>query len=1140
MQTTQYGGFAAFFRSFLVSNDRAAAARLLPDSAIPASIPRTELAYLQALRETGATGLEPATSGVTGRVGQQRASAAELSSQAQGVIGIGGHRDAGCKSGSANFRFHVRQELRFSDGTPLAAGNWPPDYPGASAPYTPSMAPCPSCGHENPEEASFCNACGTSLSATEIAREQRKVVTVLFCDLVGSTALGESTDPEALRARMRRYFEDLRAIVERHGGVVEKFVGDAVMAVFGIPVSHEDDALRAVRAASEMRAAIAEHGLEARIGVNTGGVVVGGEGETLVTGDAVNVAARLEQAAASGETLIGAETRLLVRGAVRVEPVAPLALKGKSDPVAAFRLLEVVAGAPSLARHFETPLIGRERERQRLWRDYEDAIADRTCRFFTLLGPAGIGKSRLVADFLERVQGAADVLRGRCLPYGEGITYWPLVEMLIAIGVEPVSVIGTSPPETQLAFRRLLEARAAERPQVVVIDDLQWAEPVFIDLVEHIADLSRDAPIFLLCVARTELLDVRPGWGGGKLNTTSLLLEPLGADECDELMERLVGGGALDAPLRERIMTASAGNPLFVEEMLAMVREHRGNGEIAIPPTIHALLQARIDSLDGDVRGVMERGAVEGEVFHRGAVAELSPDLLRPAVESHLATLVRKELIRATSPTFPEDEGFRFRHLLIRDAAYESLPKATRAELHERFANWLSTHDLVEGDEIVGYHLEQAHRYRAELDGSDATLDGLARRASTYLAAAGREALERGDFNAGRSLFGRATSLLPEHDEARLALAPDFADALLESNYNEAWDVLSKAREAVDPGTRAHAAVSMATIRLGTGHAGSSEDSEAWQNEARTVFEESGDEYGLARYWWSVAMDSWNTLRVQETADACERAFAHLERAGDRGARLRGTLRSRLGSCYYNGPMPVNEALERIRALGAGEHRLLPEAWLSLEIGRLCAMKGDAERARELWSGARQVYVDAGLLLSAGSFAQGGAQLAFRAGDFRLEEARLREGLEILEEIGERAFHSTQALMLAECLYRAGADDREIEELCAKARETTAGEDLVNFVWLDMVSGLLHVRRGEYEQAEERSRRAVALAEKTDHHFARSHPRAYLAEVLARSGRSEEAAEVAAEAFEIFEAKGDVTAAAQFRSRLSSLGVEAV
>src|SRR5687768_12819873 len=444
-------------------------------------------------------------------------------------------------------------------------------------------------------------------------REQRKVVTILFCDLVGSTALGESTDPEALRARMRRYFEDLRTILERHGGSVEKFVGDAVMAVFGIPTAHEDDALRAVRAAAEMRAAIAEHGLEARIGVNTGEVVVGGEGETLVTGDPVNVAARLEQAAPNGEILIGTETRQLVRDAVRVEPVEPLALKGKSEPVGAFRLVEVISDAAPLARHPETPLVGRERERQRLWRDYEDAVADRTCRLFTLLGPAGIGKSRLVADFLERVGDSADVLRARCLSYGEGITYWPLVEMLVAIGIDPDAVIGTSPAETQLAFRRLLEARAAERPQVVVIDDLQWAEAVFIDLVEHVADFSRDAPIFLLCVARTELLDVRPDWGGGKMNATALLLEPLDAEECGELMERLVLDAPLDDELRDRITVASAGNPLYVEEMLAMVREH-GDGEIAVPPTIHALLQARIDALEGDVRVVMERGSVEGEV----------------------------------------------------------------------------------------------------------------------------------------------------------------------------------------------------------------------------------------------------------------------------------------------------------------------------------------------------------------------------------------------------------------------------------------------------------------------------------------------------------------------------------------------
>lgn len=698
------------------------------------------------------------------------------------------------------------------------------------------MRECQNCGRENADDARFCSACGTEF-AVGPSREQRKVVTVLFCDLVGSTALGESTDPEALRARMRRYFEDLRVILERHGGSVEKFVGDAVMAVFGIPAAHEDDALRAVRAASEMRDAIAAHGLEARIGINTGEVVVGGHGETLVTGDAVNVAARLEQAAGSGEILVGSETRLLVRDAVRAEAVEPLALKGKSEPVEAYRLVEVLGDAAPLARHMDTPLVGRESERDRLWRDFEDAAEKRTCRLFTLLGPAGIGKSRLVADFVERVGATADVLRGRCLSYGEGITYWPLVEMLIAIGVEPDSVIGISPHDTQLAFRRLLETRAADRPQVVVIDDLQWAEPVFVDLVEHVADLSRDAPIFLLCIARTELLDARPGWGGGKLNATSLLLEPLGADECAELMTRLGDDGSLDDELRERITVASAGNPLYVEEMLAMVREHGGGDHIAVPPTIQALLQARIDSLDGDVRVVMERGAVEGEVFHRGAVAELSPGPVRDGMETHLATLVRKELIRSAPPTFPEDEGFRFRHLLIRDAAYESLPKATRAELHERFADWLSTHDLVERDEIVGYHLEQAYRYRVELDPGDAALPALAARASEHLASAGRGALDRADFNAGVVLLRRAASL-PGDNERRLAVLPELASALGETGEaDDALQLLEEAAGSENELTRARAAITRAIYK---------QQMVEHPDEIREIFERAGDDYGLS------------------------------------------------------------------------------------------------------------------------------------------------------------------------------------------------------------------------------------------------------------------------------------------------------
>ena len=967
-------------------------------------------------------------------------------------------------------------------------------------------------------------------------REQRKVVTVLFCDVVGSTALGESVDPEALRARMRRYFEDLRAIIERHGGTVEKFVGDAVMAVFGIPTSHEDDALRAVRAAAQMRTAIAGHGLEARIGINTGEVVVGGEGETLVTGDAVNVAARLEQAAPAGETLIGAETRLLVRDAVRVEPVAPLVLKGKSEPVEAHRLLEVLTEAEGLARHLETPLVGRERERRRLWRDFEDAVEDRTCRLFTLLGPAGIGKSRLVADFLERVGNSADALRGRCLSYGEGITYWPLVEMLIAIGVEPDSVIGTSPPETQLAFRRLLETRAAERPQVVVIDDLQWAEPVFTDLVEHVADLSRDAPIFLLCIARTELLDRRPDWGGGKLNATSLLLEPLGEEECGELMELLGGESLLGEELRARIAHASAGNPLYVEEMLAMVREHGGDGEIMVPPTIHALLQARIDALDGDVRVVMERGAVEGEVFHRGTVAELAPPAVREGVETHLATLVRKELIRSTAPQFPEDEGFRFRHLLIRDAAYESLPKATRAVLHEHFADWLATHDLLEGDEIVGYHLEQALRYREELDPGDPELDRLSRRASQHLGSAGRAALDRGDFNAARSLVRRAVAIAPSDDPSRLALAPDLYFVLWESGeLEEAASLLADARRSPDPVLAARAAVVENVADILTDGVLTKDERHARREAARAVLEAAGDHEGLALYWWSYAGETWNSCHAEETAAACEHGLDHA-RASGRFGRSDDFLWW-IRSAYVFGPTPVEEALTRAAALSAeADDSILLRAGATAMRGRLLAMQGDLDTARELQAASRKAYDDAGMTVTVASVAMHRAWIEERAGDLAAWEAALRESVSVLEQLGERAFRGTVCAYLAHCLYVQGRLG-EIPELLEIVRSTSTPDDLVNFVYLDALDGAVHAGEGRLSEAVEAGRRALGMAETTDYFFMRAWVRLLLADTLMRDEQAVEAGVLASESLAILEAKGDATGGTRFREHLDRLGI---
>ncbi|HZU61856.1 MAG TPA: adenylate/guanylate cyclase domain-containing protein, partial [Solirubrobacteraceae bacterium] len=548
------------------------------------------------------------------------------------------------------------------------------------------MVRCPQCGTENPAGFRFCGICTAPLAAVAPPRQSRKTVTALFCDVTGSTALGEELDPEVLRGVLNRYFAEMRGIIERHGGTVEKFIGDAVMAVFGIPRVREDDALRAVRAAAEIRERLPgvaeEVGVELRFrtGVNTGPVLVG-EGENLAVGDAVNVAARLEQAAEPGEIVLGEETLALVRDAVEVQALEPLQLKGKSEPVPAFRLLSVDPAAPGFARHLETRLVGREDELRRLSEAWERVVGPSTAHLFTVLGEAGVGKSRLVAELLGRLGDDATVLRGRCLHYGEGITFWPLVEALSAVGevarptvdqLESGSTTGAG--ELFWQVRRLLEELALERPVVLYLDDVQWAEPTLLDLVEYVTDLSTGAPILLLCTARPELLEARPGWGGAKPNAGMVLLEPLAAADSEILLEEL--GDGLDPGARAQVVAASEGNPLFLEEMAALARER---GTVETPSTIQALLTARLEGLGVADRELLERGAVEGEVFHRLAVRALADERLAGEVEPRLAGLVRKELIRPHPATLKGDEAFRFRHLLIRDAAYDALPKATRA-----------------------------------------------------------------------------------------------------------------------------------------------------------------------------------------------------------------------------------------------------------------------------------------------------------------------------------------------------------------------------------------------------------------------------------------------------------------------------
>jgi class 3 adenylate cyclase/tetratricopeptide (TPR) repeat protein len=994
---------------------------------------------------------------------------------------------------------------------------------------------CASCGHEVPEGAKFCPECGASLVPAAAPREQRKTVTILFCDVAGSTELGESTDPEALRALLARYFVRMKEIVGSHGGSVEKFIGDAVMAVFGVPVVHEDDALRACRAAVEMRDALPELGIRGRIGVNTGEVVTGTE-ERLATGDAVNVAARLEQAAEPGEVLVGAETVRLVRDAVELGEERRLEVKGKSDPIAAYPL---VAAAGEISRRFDIPIVGRVRERRALDDAWEHVRSERACHLFTILGAAGVGKSRLTAEFIGGLEDVP-IVRGRCLSYGEGITYWPVVEAVLQLGRRPsdpraaaaiASLVGESEgpvtaDEIAWAFRRLLEESA---PVVCVFDDLHWAEPTFLDLVDHIADWSREAPILLVCIARPELLDRRATWAGGKLNATTVLLEPLNAEETDELIERLLGDAGLDDGLRARIREAAEGNPLFVEQMLAMVADSV-NGDVVVPPTIQALLAARLDQLDPSERGVLERGAVEGKIFHRGGVEALAPD--EPDVPTKLMALVRKELVRPDRTQLAGDDAFRFRHLLIRDAAYDGLPKAERADLHERFAAWLESHgeELIELDEILGYHLEQAYRFRTELGLGGEEADQLARRAASRLIAAGERALLREDDSGAGVLLERARALLPPDKRAveldlllvhayfgagRLAEAIAVGDEIVASGL-AAGDRPRELRGLLARGLVAHLV-----------DPGDESETRALVEEAIAVFTELGDDAGLADAWLLASEVELSSLHWRACAAALERATESGARGNNPVAVL--SARSRQLSAYVYGPFPVEEGLAFL-----DEHQMDRVFHLAFR-GQFEAMRGNFELARELGRHAHEQARELGQGLAEAGISQPGAEVELLAGDdARAAEVAL-EGVVALDALGERGWLSTVAGHAAEALYRLGRDD-EAWQLTERAENAGSPDDVITLMLVRQIRAKLLARRGEHAAAEKLVREAVALGDPTDHLEGKANSYRDLAVVLIAAGKNDDALDALRTAQAFYEQKGHTVGVSRVEELRSGLG----
>ena len=954
--------------------------------------------------------------------------------------------------------------------------------------------------------------------------EHRKTVTLLFCDLAGSTTLGESLDPERLRTLLATYFEHMREIVERHGGSVEKFIGDAVMAAFGVPVSHEDDALRAVRAAGQMRDALPELGLEGRIGVMTGEVVTGTE-ERLATGDAVNVAARLEQAAAPGEVLIGQPTLDLVRDAVEVEPLAPLALKGKTDTVPAYRLVRV-SDAPE--RDHEARFVGRDREVALLRDAWERVRKESRCELVTVVGEAGVGKSRLAREFLMAVE--STIVTGRCLSYGDGITYWPVVEVLKQLDVRPPdeaaasairSLLGeseapTSGEEIAWAFRKTLEHAASELPLVVVFDDIQWGEEMFRDLVEHVALLSTGAPIMLLCIARPELTEQHPTW------PVALRLDPLGEADVETLIPERIQGA-----LRQKITRAAGGNPLFIGEMVAMAGEV--DGEVVVPPTLQALLAARLDQLEPAERGVLERGAIEGEIFHRGAVQALAPE--EPQVTPRLAALVRKQLIRPDRPQLPGEDGFRFRHILIRDAAYDALSKAVRADLHARFASWLREHgsDLVELDEILGYHLEEAVRYRAEL-GMDET-GGLAVAARQRLQSAGRRAASRQDFNAAASLLERASALVPS-GEIDVALESELVEALFwRGTGHEAIrraERLAEAASAVGDLVGVLCGRIMASrYRTFLGPEGATDVLAAVVEEALPVFETADNHAALHLAYFGLGHVRNVRGQIDGSLEAYELAAVHGRQAG-----MQDELLGWRASKRHFGTTPASQLLPW---LDEHEPRAGRNHWLRAYRAGALAMIGRIDEARTIVAETRAELTDRG---------RGGVSLAtilsimcseveLVAGDHTAAAELGAEACRLYEAHGEQLLLSGTAGDLAQALY--GLDRLEDADAWARrSEELTESDASWSSLWRQ-VRGKVLARRGEHAEAGRLAREAVAIADATDCLNAQGDAYADLAEVHLLAGNDDAGLEALERALARYARKGNLASSERARVRLGDL-----
>jgi class 3 adenylate cyclase/tetratricopeptide (TPR) repeat protein len=963
---------------------------------------------------------------------------------------------------------------------------------------------------------------------------ERKLATVLFVDLVGSTAFTTQDDPEVVRRRVDAYFDSTARCIEQHGGTVEKFAGDAVMAAFGIPRAHEDDADRALRAALGILESVRGLGLEARIGVEAGEVLAGEGTQTFATGPAVNLAARLEQAAGPNEILVGPGARGLAGSEFELDDAGRRELPGFARPVPVWKLTGV-AESPKPFAKTTTVFVGRDSELELLTTTWERALRASRAHLFTIYGEPGIGKSRLAREFIAGLEGAT-ILAGRCLPYGEGITYWPLAEMVkaaagiadndpveeayaklreccedeavadligLAVGVLEALEREATPQEIAWAAREWAEQLAHAQPLVLVFEDIHWAEEPLLELIESIAGAVRDAPLLIVCLARPELLDVHEDWGGGRMRAMSIELEPLHPEESEELTDTLIADTGLPPDVRDDILRVAEGNPLFVEETVRMLAQG-GDGHRRIPETLQALIAARIDSLPPVAKTILQRASVIGRTFWLGALEHVSEDVEN--VDEPVEDLeLREFILREPRSTITGEHAFRFKHVLIREVAYAGLPKQSRAHLHRRFAGWLHERTSDELVEIRGYHLDHAAQLLGELDGKPPA--DLAAEAARALETAGKRALARESNQSARKLLLRSVELEPTLQRRYRAAVAAYRVADFPAVASEMEEVLAEAREVGDRSLESRALHGLAEVALGR-----DADVDRARELADLALAVAPEDDLPARFDALMirGIVSWSQGHLIEDKGFAKEAL-ELAREGGR-KDLESAAAQHLASIFV-AQMELDQAeplVDRACELAVESGSIEAKGHALASRGRLLSMRGDLDEAESAFSEARGLFEEAGARISLARALLGLAWLAWRKANLERAEKLLRESIRILKPLEDRSTLCESQRTLAQLLAAQGRLE-EAERVALEARKTVGPQDQTSRATTRLA--LAHVRRaqGRDEEAEELLREALDVVAHTDFVYTRFELLHALRDLLARQGREDEVAALAEE-----------------------------